>query len=118
VNAADYYSCFAPTTITLRSGYFTAPRILHWTDVKQVRAWCWTSRPRNGSPYLGATLGLQFDDGLELPFGLANGAQPLVNNYWMIKESLAGVDYRYILDSTVTPDACPSALYPLLTEGK
>ncbi len=57
---------------------------------------------------------LAFDGGDAVPVSLAGGGHVNMAAYEQISHSLAGKDYRYYVNRTVTPDQCPTELYPLL----
>lgn len=116
INDIDYYFCVTPANIVIRSGYLETPVIETWKNVISLDAWCWTSTPRYGSPYKGATIKISFDDGEQIPFGLFDGPQFLSEDYQMLRRALDNTTYRYETDSSVTPDSCPSSVYPLLLD--
>jgi hypothetical protein len=112
-NEVYSYSCATPTDIVIRSNYFDTPRHFTWDDIDTVHAWCWKAKGgRNG------TLRLSLSDGEDLPFGLVDGSKILIDDYRMLRKSLAGKNYRYETDSSVNPTLCPAELYPLLKDWR
>jgi hypothetical protein len=114
LDGAMHFFCLTPTNIVILSGYRDRPHMLTWDDLSAVRAWCWITNPRGGRSYQGSTLTLLFTDGREIPFGLVDGGQILLQDYENIRRVLQGKNYGYYVNSTVNPNLCPSALYPLL----
>jgi hypothetical protein len=111
---AAHYFCLSPESIVFQSGYPGRPRTLTWDNLTSVRAWCWTAKPRGGRSYQGSTLTLLFMDGKEIPFGLVDGGQFLMQDYEQIRKVLKGKNYDYYVNSSVNPNSCPPELYPLL----
>ena len=114
LDGAMHFFCLTPINIVIQSGYLDRPRTLTWDDLSAVRAWCWIARPRGGRSYQGSTLTLLFTDGREIPFGLVDGGQILLQDYAKIREVLLGKNYDYYVNSTVNQNLCPSEFYPLL----
>jgi hypothetical protein len=114
VDQADSYFCVSPRAVVIRRGALHAAHTLGWNDVQAVYAWCSTTSPRSGPSYKGGAIRLAFKDGETLVLGLTLHDQILTEEYKSLKKSLGAVDYQYYVNSSVTPDACPSGLFPLL----
>lgn len=113
-NDANHYYCLGPSGVVTRAGYLANPRHLAWDDIRVVYGWCKTVRPRNQTPYKGAALTLEFDDGEKIQYGMTYGGEILTRDNALLKNLLHDRNYQYYVNSSVTPASCPPGLFPVL----
>jgi hypothetical protein len=109
IRSVSYYYCLTSDEIVVQTGYVDGYHSYTWDDVKEVHGQCWTNNLKGG-PFLGGSINLLLPSGPELSINLLDKR----GTAGMVKDALRGKNYRYFVNSTVTPDACPHEIYRLL----
>lgn len=108
IRSISYY-CLTPDEIVVQTGNVRSPRTYTWNEVREIHGWCWTNNGKGG-PFLGGSVDLILEGGPNLSVNLLDNRGAVR----MVKSALKRKNYQYYVNSTVTPDACPHDLYPLL----
>ena len=113
IRSISSYYCLTPDNIVVLTKYSDKVRNYDWSAVKEVHGICWTHDGKR-EHFLGGSVNLELEDGIELPVNLRADNGTVSSNYLKVKTALIGKSYQYYVNATVTPAACPPNLYPLL----